>query len=74
MDFEDNILHLLYYLFFLRCVWLRWCEVVLIFVTTLRPIVLFPPTGALSLGETTASFCHRYIFLYIGGFLLTVVS
>lgn len=47
-------------------------EVVPISVTALLPIVLFPLTGALSLGETTASFGHRYIFLYIGGFILAI--
>jgi sodium-dependent dicarboxylate transporter 2/3/5 len=41
--------------------------VVSISVTALLPIVLFPLTGALSLGETTASFVHRCIFPYIGG-------
>jgi sodium-dependent dicarboxylate transporter 2/3/5 len=47
-------------------------EVVPIAVTALLPIVLFPLTGALSIGETTASFGHRYIFLYIGGFMLAI--
>lgn len=47
-------------------------EVVPIAVTALLPIVLFPLTGALSLGETTASFGHQYIFLYIGGFMLAI--
>ena len=41
-------------------------------VTSLLPIVLFPLTGGLSLQETTASFGHRYIFLYIGGFILAI--
>lgn len=47
-------------------------EVIPIAVTALLPIVLFPLTGALSLNETTASFGHRYIFLYIGGFVLAI--
>ena len=47
-------------------------EVIPIAVTALLPIVLFPLTGALSLEETTASFGHRYIFLYIGGFMLAI--
>lgn len=47
-------------------------EVVPIAVTALLPIVLFPLTGALSLGDTTASFGHQYIFLYIGGFMLAI--
>ncbi|MCB0595264.1 MAG: anion permease, partial [Phaeodactylibacter sp.] len=41
-------------------------------VTSILPIVLFPLTGGLSLSETTASFGHRYIFLYIGGFILAI--
>ncbi len=47
-------------------------EVIPIAVTALLPIVLFPLTGALPLNETTASFGHRYIFLYIGGFVLAI--
>jgi sodium-dependent dicarboxylate transporter 2/3/5 len=47
-------------------------EVIPIAVTALLPIVLFPLTGALSLNETTAAFGHRYIFLYIGGFILAI--
>lgn len=47
-------------------------EVVPIAVTALLPIILFPLTGALSVSETTASFGHRYIFLYIGGFIIAI--
>lgn len=47
-------------------------EAIPIAVTALLPIVLFPLTGALSLSETTASFGHKYIFLYLGGFLLAI--
>lgn len=47
-------------------------EVVPIAVTALLPIVLFPLTGALDLKQTTASFGHRYVFLYIGGFILAI--
>ena len=45
-------------------------EAIPIAVTALVPIVLFPLTGALDLSSTTASFGHKYIFLYIGGFVL----
>lgn len=41
-------------------------------ITSILPIVLFPLTGGMSLEETTASFGHRYIFLYIGGFILAI--
>ena len=47
-------------------------EVLPIAATALLTIILFPLTNALSLDETTASFGHRYIFLYIGGFVLAI--
>ena len=47
-------------------------EAVPIAVTSLLPIVLFPLTGALDIMSTTASYGHKYIFLYIGGFILAI--
>lgn len=47
-------------------------EAMPIAVTSLLPILLFPLTGGLSIEETTAAFGHRYIFLYIGGFILAL--
>ncbi|MCG9971935.1 SLC13 family permease [Christiangramia crocea] len=47
-------------------------EAVPIAVTALLPIVLFPLTGALDLSTTTASYGHKYIFLYMGGFMLAI--
>ncbi len=47
-------------------------EAISIAATALLPIVLFPLSGALSLSETTASYGHKYIFLYIGGFILAI--
>lgn len=47
-------------------------EAIPIAATALLPIVLFPLTGALELQATTTSYGHRYIFLYIGGFLLAI--
>jgi len=47
-------------------------EALPISVTALLPIILFPLTGGLSLKDTTASFGHKYIFLYIGGFILAI--
>ena len=47
-------------------------EAIPIAVTALLPIVLFPLSGALDLSSTTASFGHKYIFLYIGGFVLAI--
>lgn len=47
-------------------------EAVSISVTSLLPIVLFPLTGGLDLIQTTASYGHKYIFLYVGGFILAI--
>ncbi len=47
-------------------------ETIPIAVTSLLPIVLFPLSGALPLEETTVSYGHKYVFLYIGGFLLAI--
>ena len=47
-------------------------EAIPIAVTSLLPIVLFPLSGALDLSTTTASFGHKYIFLYIGGFIIAI--
>ncbi len=47
-------------------------EVIPIAATALLPIVLFPLTGALPLAETTASYGHKYIFLFVGGFLIAI--
>jgi sodium-dependent dicarboxylate transporter 2/3/5 len=47
-------------------------EAVPIAATALLPIVLFPLTGGLVLSETTASYGHKYIFLFIGGFMLAI--
>ncbi len=47
-------------------------EAVSIEVTALLPILLFPLSGSLSLSETTASYGHKYIFLFMGGFILSI--
>ncbi|HKJ40992.1 MAG TPA: DASS family sodium-coupled anion symporter [Sunxiuqinia sp.] len=47
-------------------------EAISIFATALLPIILFPLTGGLALTKTTASFGHRYIFLFLGGFLVAI--
>ena len=47
-------------------------EIIPIAATALLPIVLFPLTGALSLEKTTASYGHKYVFLFIGGFLIAI--
>ena len=47
-------------------------EAIPISVTALLPLVLFPLTMALDLNETAASYGHRFIFLYMGGFILAI--
>ena len=47
-------------------------EVIPISVTALLPIILFPLMGAIGLSETTASYGHKYVFLYLGGFMLAM--
>ena len=47
-------------------------EAIPIAFTSLLPIILFPLSGALPLAETSSSFGHRYVFLYMGGFILAL--
>lgn len=47
-------------------------EAIPIAVTSLLPIILFPLTGGLSLSDTSASYGHKYVFLYIGGFIIAI--
>src|SRR5690606_35195355 len=47
-------------------------EVIPIAVTSMLPIILFPLTGAMTLDETTVAYGHKYVFLYIGGFILAI--
>ena len=47
-------------------------EAIPIAVTALMPIILFPLSGGMGLNETTASYGHKYVFLYIGGFILAI--
>jgi sodium-dependent dicarboxylate transporter 2/3/5 len=45
-------------------------EVVPIAVTALLPIILFPIFNILTISETTAQYGHKFVFLYLGGFIL----
>lgn len=47
-------------------------EAIPISATALLPIVLFPLAGELSISEVTSAFGHKYIFLYMGGFILAI--
>lgn len=47
-------------------------EAIPIPVTSILPIILFPLTGALDIASTTASYGHKMIFLYMGGFIIAL--
>jgi len=47
-------------------------EAIPIAVTALLPLVLFPLAGGLDLAATSASYGHKYIFLYMGGFIIAI--
>lgn len=47
-------------------------EAIPIAATALLPIVLFPLTGSLDISSTTASFGHKFVFLYLGGFIIAI--
>ncbi len=41
-------------------------------VTSLLPIILFPITGAMSVGQVTAPYANPNVFLFLGGFMIAV--
>jgi len=47
-------------------------EAIPIPATSLLPIILFPLTGALPIADTTASYGHKMVFLYMGGFMIAL--
>jgi sodium-dependent dicarboxylate transporter 2/3/5 len=47
-------------------------EAIPIAATALLPVFLFPLTGGMELATTTAAFGHKYVFLYLGGFLIAI--
>jgi solute carrier family 13 (sodium-dependent dicarboxylate transporter), member 2/3/5 len=47
-------------------------EAIPIYATALVPIVLFPLTGVLSAQKTTLNYGHELIYLFLGGFLLSI--
>jgi len=47
-------------------------EVIPMAVTALLPIVLFPLSGALPIGDVSQSYGHRFVFLYLGGFMIAI--
>ena len=47
-------------------------EAIPVAATALLPIVLFPLSGSLDIASTTESFGHKYVFLYLGGFIIAI--
>jgi sodium-dependent dicarboxylate transporter 2/3/5 len=47
-------------------------EAIPVEVTALLPIVLFPLSGGLDLTATCAAYGHKFIFLFVGGFILAI--
>lgn len=47
-------------------------EAVPMAVTSLLPIVLFPTLGVLSLEKTCLSYSNRFVFLFLGGFIISL--
>ncbi len=47
-------------------------EAVPIAVTALLPVILFPLFGILPLQQATEQYGHKYVFLYMGGFILAI--
>ena len=47
-------------------------EAIPIAATALLPIVLFTLTDSLDITSTTASYGHKFVFLYLGGFIIAI--
>ncbi|MEQ8910257.1 MAG: DASS family sodium-coupled anion symporter [Vicingaceae bacterium] len=47
-------------------------EAIAIEVTALLPLILFPLLGVSSINETGSAYGHKFIFLFIGGFMLAI--
>ena len=47
-------------------------EAIPIAATALLPIILFPLSQGMELPTTTDSYGHKYVFLYLGGFLIAI--
>lgn len=47
-------------------------EAVPMAVTSLLPIILFPLLGVLSLEKTCLSYSNRFVFLFLGGFIISL--
>ena len=67
-EMTENGFRLLGIILWMAVWWIS--EVVPIAVTALLPIILFPSTNVLNIQETGSNYGHKYIFLFIGGFIL----
>jgi len=47
-------------------------EAIAIEATALLPLILFPLAGVSSLGDTGAAYGHKFIFLFLGGFMIAL--
>ncbi|MBL0316097.1 MAG: DASS family sodium-coupled anion symporter [Flavobacteriales bacterium] len=47
-------------------------EIVPMAITSLLPIMLFPMLGVLSLEKTCLSYSNRFVFLFLGGFIIAL--
>jgi len=66
----ESAFHLLAITIWIAIWWVT--EAIPIAVTALLPIVLFPIFNVMDLSSTTASFGHKYVFLYLGGFVIAI--
>jgi sodium-dependent dicarboxylate transporter 2/3/5 len=66
----ESAFHLLAITFWIAIWWVT--EAIPIAVTALLPIILFPIFDVMDLSSTTASFGHKYVFLYVGGFIIAI--
>ncbi|NVK83231.1 MAG: DASS family sodium-coupled anion symporter [Cytophagia bacterium] len=66
----ENAFHLLAMTIWIAIWWVT--EAIPIAVTALLPIVLFPVFNVMDLASTTAAFGHKYVFLYVGGFVIAI--
>ena len=67
-EMSENGFRLLGVILWMAIWWIS--EVIPIAVTALLPIILFPSLNILNIQETGSNYGHKYIFLFIGGFIL----
>ena len=70
VDLSDQGLSILASTLWVAIWWVT--EAVPIYVSALIPIILFPLSGGLELKQTTAAYGHKFVFLFVGGFILAI--